>query len=535
MTNNRDDALDITELLTLGAENSLQWIQNHVPFLSPHISTILHQDEASQPVYDNPWDLNRPMIRLSPDPQDTLTLEKLYTGCFVFGSTGAGKSSASLQTFGKTMLQNGFGAIILTSTPSEKEIWRQWTHDTGRADDLIIVEPHGDDPHQFNFLDYEAGASDDGHFLAENLVTLLTEVNHLVSGIRETGSHGENESFFDKAVKELLRAAVTAILIADKPITIDNIRHMINTAPQTTEMAEDDDWIENSFCGQILSQGHINAKDTPHHRHDMAIAITYWTEQFPTLNSRTRTSITANVTGNLDILSYGLCHHMLSTETTITPDAALKDRQIILINTPVQQYFETGRIIAGIWKYLFMRAALRRDTDRYPHGVSLIIDEAHYYVNPAFDPTFLSVARRARIATLMLCQSVSQLYDAYGETKTNALLTNFVTKIFHNQSDVACNQYAADLIGKEWRFISGYSSSSTDIAPGVNSTGSGSMQLVYKVEPSFFQTLHTGGPQNEYQVSAVLVTGGGMLFTTTQDIYIPVTFNQRQTSLAKGQ
>ena len=105
------------------------------------------------------------------------------------------------------------------------------------------------------------------------------------------------------------------------------------------------------------------------------------------------------------------------------------DGKLLLLAVPVQSYFETGRVIQNIWKYSMQRCLVRRNTTAHPRPVAIFADEAHYFLS-SYDPTFLSVARRARCAVMMLTQNISQVIEKLGsEEKAHSLLGNFTTKI----------------------------------------------------------------------------------------------------------
>ncbi|HEX4610070.1 MAG TPA: hypothetical protein VH092_17890, partial [Urbifossiella sp.] len=67
--------------------------------------------------------------------------------------TGSGKSSASGRLVALSYLRQGFGGLVLCAKPDEAETWRQYCHQTGRSDQLIVFSPTSS--WRLNFLDYE--------------------------------------------------------------------------------------------------------------------------------------------------------------------------------------------------------------------------------------------------------------------------------------------------------------------------------------------------------------------------------------------
>ena len=512
-----DDALSLTDLLALGITKAQHWLEpeRHPPPLSALTDRV-----QGGPDWE---DLDQPLVMLSEHEGDAFTVRDSYAGTLATGQIGAGKSTGSLRTLAKSMMQFGYGGLVLTSTPDEKETWLEWGKETGREKDIRIIEPYSDAPHQFNFLNEEANAAGDGRFLAENLVVLMTQIIDIVEGSKNQGGNS-NADFFEKGMKGLLRATVTALLLAGKKVTLDNCRKMIATAPQDEKQVTYNEW-KDTFCATVLWDAKHNAK-TPQEAHDFDMAYRFYTVEFPRLGNRTRSSIVATATGNIDAMQYGLAHHMLGTQTTITPDLAFTEGAILLVNTPIQEYFDVGAIVQGVWKYMFQKSALRRDTTLYPRGVFLAIDEYHYHLS-SYDPTFQSVARRAKCASLFLTQSISQIVSKlHDEATADSLLGNFTTKVFHTNSDHHTNSYASQLIGDEWRMVTNYSTSQSDMNPGSQTSGGGSMQLVPKVTPSAFTTLKRGGPQNDLQVEGIIFQGG-RIFNASGNTYLKAIFDQR--------
>ena len=494
----------------------MKWIEKFLGRSPPEISNahMVHRPRDDP----DPWGLEQPLLMFS--PYDAWTISDATQGTFCAGSTGSGKSSGTLNTLSKAFLRRGFGGLWLTSTPEEKDTVIDYCKATGRYDDLVIIEPNSPQPHQFNFMDYESRQGHEGMGMAENLVVLMTQVNDIVS----SNQHKSGEKFWENAQAELLRACCDTLLLAQGKVTLEDIRKLIAHAPLTEEQVKSDKWMY-SFSGTKLWEAKQNAK-TRQQKHDFEMANQYWTKEFARLNPRTRSAVVASVTGNIDLLQHGIAWHMLSSETTITPCVTYKRGAILLINLPIQQYFEVGRVVQNIWSYSFRKCVLRRNTNEYPRPVFLIADEAHYFINASgFDTTFQAVARRARCATLMLTQNISQLQSKLGKEETASWLGNFQTQIFHAQSDVETNQYAANLVGQNYQMASSYGTSRPgDGDPTI--TAGGSEQTRYKVMPAEFTTLRKGGYANNLQVDGIIYQGG-RIFHTTGDTYSRIVFDQR--------
>ncbi len=463
-----------------------------------------------------PWDLERPLVYLS--LQDPWTIRDACEGVQIFGAIGSGKTSGSGATLAKAFLQAGFGGLVLCAKPEERLLWEQYARATGRENSLRIIQPGG--PWRFNFLQYELRREGPGGGITENLVALITHIADIVEGKQEQGG---GEKFWERAMQEMLRAAIDLLSIARGTITLEDIRELIASAPQSTEEAEDETWQQTSFCSQLLEEAHQKDK-TPRQAHDFELVTRYWLVEHARLADRTRTGVTAHFTSTVDLLQHGITWELLGMDTTIVPEVTYRDGIIIVLDLSIQEYHHLGRIVQGIFKYMFQRAILRRDVRQYPRPVFLWADEAQNFVS-SFDYQYQAVARSARACTVYLTQNISNYYavlGARGREEANALLGNFQTKIFHAQSDHNTNQYAADLIAQHWQTLFNYSSSRSDTS--ANNSAGGSQNLQYKVLPGEFTTLRKGGPQTGLEVDAIVFQGGRIWHAG--DTWMRVVFKQ---------
>ena len=111
-----------------------------------------------------------------------------------------------------------------------------------------------------------------------------------------------------------------------------------------------------------------------------------------------------------------------------------------------------------------------------------------------------------------LTQNILNLSEELGEqqpgSKTKAFLGNLMLKIFHQQNDPDTNQYAAELIGKRYRYLDSFNSDS-----GGGASFGAAQQLVYNVEPISFSELTK--PDSIHPISTAIVYQGGKAFNAT--------------------
>src|ERR1035438_2846745 len=78
------------------------------------------------------------------------TVADALTGVAVFGATGSGKTSGPAKHLAWGYLAAGFGGLVLCAKKEERLQWQKWAQETGREDDLVIIDGGG--TFRFNFL-----------------------------------------------------------------------------------------------------------------------------------------------------------------------------------------------------------------------------------------------------------------------------------------------------------------------------------------------------------------------------------------------
>ena len=92
----------------------------------------------------NSFDLDTTLIELhGENGAGEWTVRDAVEGVQIFGGIGSGKTSGSGRMIALKYLKAGFGGLVLTVKPDEKEDWVGYARLAGREDDLIVVEPNG--------------------------------------------------------------------------------------------------------------------------------------------------------------------------------------------------------------------------------------------------------------------------------------------------------------------------------------------------------------------------------------------------------
>ncbi len=480
------------------------------------------------------WSLSTPLLQWS--SSDVWTIGDAVTGTLVTGATGSGKTSGSGRAMALAMLRAGFGGLVLTTKPDEREEWEQYCAATNRSDDLLVVGSAAD--LRFNFLDYEARMAGEGAGLTENVVNLFSTVLEAADN-GGSGSGREDEGYWRRASRQLIRNAVELLSLAGSRLSVPDLYRVVISAPTSAEQKRSTQWQAQSVCFQRLKEADREGL-TARQQGDLEVVADYFLVEFPELSEKTRSVIVSTFTSMTDVLMRGLLRELFCTDTNVTPEAAAEGK-VVVIDLPVKTFGELGSYSQLIWKFCFQRASERRDVAANPRPVFLWVDEAQSFLMSS-DAAFQSTCRSARVATTYLTQNVSNVYSALGgqekgRAEAASLFANLNTKVLHANGDPVTNEWAASLIGRSRQTLAnGNTSHSRDGAwpfslgiEGMSDSGSTSAGFSetweYEVQPAQFTQLKTGGPSNGCQVDAILFQNGRR-FSASNRTWMPVTFQQ---------
>lgn len=466
------------------------------------------------------------------------TLADALTGVCVFGATGSGKTSGPAKHLAYGYLAAGFGGLVLCAKKEERRQWQQWAAETGRTDDLVIVDGNG--RWRFNFLEWEAARPEEGGGLTINIVSILDEIAGAIANAagKADGGQGDNK-FWDDALHHLNTNLVDLPIFAGLQLSLPLLRSVVNSAPQSLEQTRDPDWNATSACAAILREAdQKTAKADANLRGDFEECRNYWLQEYPVLSEKTRSIITLSFSMLVRPLITRPLRKLFSMDTNVRPEDAFNGK-IIIVDLPVQEYRLAGRVANLAWKYCFQVAVLRRTppvrNNFFLRPVFLWADEAQNFVTK-FDAEYQAVARSAGGCTVYLTQNRESYRRVLGNSDAvDSLLGNLQAKFFCQNSGET-NEWAARLLGERWMQITstnvGQGHTDSFQTAGQNSRSSGvsrSEQRRFFVEPSRFTTLRRGGAAHGFQVEAI-VYNGGHLFSNGSGEPLPyrmLTFNQK--------
>lgn len=475
------------------------------------------------------FDLDTPLIDLaSVSGVSSWTVRNAVEGVQIFGGIGSGKTSGSGRMLALKYLANGFGGLVLTVKPDEKQAWQEYCRLAGREKDLLIIEPNG--KHCFNFLQYESSHAKDS--LTDNIVEVLKTV---IRAGHEKDSGKSDDPFWETALDMLIFNVIDLCRLAYDTLSIQHMYDIVQTIPKKHENLQDessqgevkafqaafevarskvtkkiDAWVA-SFTPE---QEQTLLKDTYRFESELLDAIPearllkfldqFFFDSFINLSEKTRSIIDFTFSGFLFRLLrepvYSLfCRH----NSTLTPEDSL-DGKIILINLPVKLYQKVGRDTQILFKYIWQRAMEKRSISANSRPVFLWADEAQNFLHE-HDADYQATARSSRIATVYISQNLPNYYASMGGQKAEYRVKSFLgtlgTKIFHANADIETNRYSSELIGDA--FFEDASSSVT-VSKDFSQTRGKSLKLERLVRPEEFVRLKTGGQLNHFRVEGFL-------------------------------
>ena len=496
------------------------------------------------------FDLDQPVFELaSQTARSYWTIRDSFNGTSIHGGVGSGKSSGSSRFIGLKALQLGYGGLVLTVKPDEKEEWAEYCRLTARSNDLIVIEPGG--KHRFNFIDYES----QNHFgeaaITENLVEVLKTV---IRAGEEKSSGKSDDPFWESALDLLMVNAIDLCRMAYGRVTITDLYNIVTTIPKADDRPPSDDKPLKAFqAASRRAQRNVNSlidgwimglpkdrREEIQEDHDLFNELAaneipevrliqfldqFFVDNYIGLSEKTRSIVDFTFTSFLfRLLREPVFSLFCHGHSTVTPEDAFHGK-IILLNLPIKHYHKVGRDCQILFKYIFQRRMEARDVKKHPRPIFLWADEAQHFLHE-HDTIFQTTARSSRVATVYITQNLPNYYAAMGgdkaEYRVKSFLGTLATKIFHANADIETNKYASELVGDGY-----FEDRSDSLQVGGQSfsrSRSRSLKIDKLMRPEDFVRLKTGGPLNNFQVEGVIHKQGDVLLNGQN--HVKMVFNQ---------
>lgn len=409
--------------------------------------------------------LSKVMFRF-PD-QTPFTQRDYLQSAIIFGATGSGKTNGSGLFLARHMLKLGGGGLILGSKPEDRQWWQRRFIEAGRHKDLLIFAP--DSNLRFNWLGNLGG---DAKNSTRGVMTVAETLKN--------GTTSTQDPFWERTMELHTHDAIEIIRQAKEDVSTANIAEFVVTAAKEQAQTKMDWQIlglkpdspippdealtpverlavqnarawRNRYHNQTFKKAH-DAPKTDIERLDFQAAKKTWLSEYPSMDSKLRGSINAEIMSVLHSLNTGIVRELVGTKTNVTPDIMRKGKYI-LVDMSEKEHGQSGRVVNTIWKYATQRAILRY---RGAEPIVTIWCDEYQNVMNSHDAITLAECRSHYGNMVALTQSIPGVYASMkNQHFADALLTNFGTKIFHTLGDSKSAEYASSLCGQEIDYMMG--------------------------------------------------------------------------------
>lgn len=396
------------------------------------------------PIWKRGDPLDLPLLRLTANSYWSVRHALMHK--LVLGTTGSGKSSATMKHSILAVAKAGFGLLFCTAKPEDVAFIRKLCAQAGRGHSVIeITEAQG----AFNFLAWAMARTG-------NINDSIDLLDHAIEIVRSSGAApgGTGDEFWSAAKTAMLRATIPVIWAATGSVRIDDVIAFVRSAPTSSEQMKNPDWQKSSaffrffhMAVQKLERMRIPGFD------DAAAerALDYWREM-AALDAKTSGNIRITLTTALSRFQTGFLKRMFCGDTDTVPEL-LFHSAILLLNIPVQVYGEDGAIAQKIWKFCVQKACLTRhalDKRQARTPVAIIADEAQNFLYR--DPEFMAQCRSALVSVIFATQSIPTIRAKIGgdnaRDRAEHLISGFNTVVLHSSACPETNDWFARKIGK---------------------------------------------------------------------------------------
>ena len=373
----------------------------------------------------------------------------LFTGIIIFGSTGAGKTTAcaypfldQLAKYGKESPDERIGGLILDV---KGDFWKEAVHileRNGRREDAVIIEPGSG--YYFNPVHYPHL---DTKIIAERLYSVLENMN---------SNDGRQDSFWKDKSINLLANSLSLIRLCIGYATLSDVYEIVSDEGKLRNMLD--------YAQNLIK---LKSKNIGIDLNELKLTVSYfYGADHAGLDERTKAIIKSE--------SLRVCSDFIKPafkETFCAPEQKLNfpgfqevvnSGKIVILNMPESKYGLTGKIIGIMLKLDYFRTVLNRiykavvdNSVNVKRPVLFICDEYQNYVTSGdieSDAEFFARCRQSKAINIVLTQSYSSLKLKLGsEEKLNSLIGNIRSSVWLALSDDYSREKASKICDKEYK------------------------------------------------------------------------------------
>jgi hypothetical protein len=320
--------------------------------------------------------------------------------------------------------------------------------------------------------------------------------------------------------------------------TLEHVLEFCQSLPTSPEELRDPEFAKNSFAAACVLKAAEQYKDT----RAFQMAAGYLSE-WASLSTRT-SSIISSVTLNTlhRLLGSEFAGIIASGECTFTPEQAMEEGKIVLLDLPGSVYGHPALWAQIAIKLGFQKAAMRRDLSQACRPLIQWADEAANFLVPEIDAMFLSQGRQFYTGCVHIFQNLPLAYTALGGTEVakhqaHAWISNHALVCCAANSDPETNSHFSSLFGEHREYLFGGSSEGNqDYDPLADLLGlaQGGVKVSWNeqfrpcVPADQFATLAKGSAASGY-VMQCYVHQSGRFFKASGKPFVKASFVQRFT------
>ena len=146
-----------------------------------------------------------------------ITVGQAFEGISIFGGTGSGKTSGSGRTIALSLLNKGWGGLVLTAKPDERELWECYLREAGRENDAVVVDETY--RHSIDMFGYEYQTNGQrSAFTAEIVAVFIAAM-----GGGRAQKEPTDDPFWRDATRQLLTNAIDLAIFANDRLSLGDV------------------------------------------------------------------------------------------------------------------------------------------------------------------------------------------------------------------------------------------------------------------------------------------------------------------------
>ena len=342
---------------------------------------------------------------------------------------------------------------------------------------------------------------------ADNLVKFHDDLLEVITRADNSKGEGFWRGGFSRTLKNSVELAYLAY---GEDTTYQHVYDILLSAPQDLATAASDHF-RSTPCGIAIN---IIGSRSPELAKPYA---DFWLRTFPAVGDKANGAWRSQGVDSIAPFVHGPIAKLVNGKSTISTEDLLTRHTIWDYDT--MTYGVGGLAFQLMLGWSCKEAVLRRTGDFEYFG--LVLDEYHQFAHAERDIAAVAMGRSQRLISIVAYQNQPVLEAALGggveaQTQAKALYGTYTNKYFLNQNDQVTAEMQAMTIGQERKMFYGANVNQTQpqdlawydvLGVGAQPNFSFSQNWHYRLSPTEFMNLRTGGPEYDFMVDAIIHRG----------------------------